>query len=351
MLRLGVFIVTALLALSALQWSSGMGEPPDDTDNLWVVHYRPKDHGDTAYVDILKQLPADAHLVVAVSDVEDVARFRALANGRRLDSLHVPTRLTPWARDRYLLFPRRDHIVCAAQPWYDLGAVHQGDAQVPDELGNLEESLILVQNPITPIGGDVIVLDDRVLIGDVSFKDGTRRTRLTRKQLLHEYEQLFGREAVIVPTNRTGLTRLHLDLIVAWAGNNTLLVADPTLALSAKKDFHHPTFGHFSQRRNAGIARGLDQVAKYLAGLGYTIRRVPGMMSEPHGEANSPTIITYTNCVVDRKRVLIPHYGLAGLDKQADAVWTSLGYTCAPIRCDRVILGGGAVRCLTNRVH
>lgn len=351
MLRVGIFIVTVVTTLCAWQWSTSSGAPADDTESLWVVHYRPKEHGDTAYADILKHLPGDAHLVVAVSTLGDADRFGALAHGRAIDSVEIAARLTPWARDRYLLFRRGNHIVCAAKPWYDLPVHYQGDARVPEELGSLADSLVLVQSPITPIGGDVIVTDERVLVGEVSVEEGLRRTSLTTSELLHEYEQLFGRKAFIVPTNRVGMTRLHLDLIVAWAGGKTLLITDPTLAMSSGQDVDHPVFGHFSQRRNASIARGLDQVAESLVGLGYTVRRIPGMMSELHGEANAPTVITYTNCVVHGDRVLIPHYGLADLDRKAEAAWTSLGFSCAPIRCEQVILGGGAVRCLTNRVR
>ena len=63
---------------------------------------------------------------------------------------------------------------------------------------------------------------------------------------------------------------------------------------------------------------------------------------------------TYTNVIYANGRVLVPHYPDVdpGLERAAHGVYRSLlrGWDVVPIDCGNVIVGGGALRCLSAHV-
>jgi N-dimethylarginine dimethylaminohydrolase len=356
-MRAHLLDVLALAACVTL-WGTGLTERRPDVAlrQTWIVHYQPDRHplGVTAYADLLRQLPAEDRLLVVVSDGAHGARFqKELANDGRIGVTVSPDPLTPWARDRYLLFSRGGEQVCLSRPSGEVPADQRGDSMVPAALAASDPSIVLVESPLAPIGGDTILTTDHVLIGETSLADALARSGASRESVLREYERLFGRRPAIVATSALGIERIHIDLFVAWASGRTMLVADPALASDLLEGgaFQDPRYGTFLASRNAQFKRGLDKAAARLRVLGYEVHRVPGLIGEPHGPFHQPTVLSYTNCVVEGKRAYLPAYGLAALDARAQGVWSSLGFAPAPVACSASIQSGGAVRCLTNRVQ
>jgi hypothetical protein len=356
--RIGTFLAALACILLAHCGSSStiVESTVAELDRTWFVHYQPDIDpiGEEAYVDLLRQLPTGHGLSVVVSNPAHGERFRAaLGNDARIRIVQAAAPVTPWARDRYLLFRRGARNYCVAKPWYDLPENLRGDARVPTAIGHTSD-VVVVHSPIAPVGGDVIITDDHVLIGETSVAEAMARSRLPLREVLREYEELFGRTPAVVPSGALGIARIHIDLFVAWASDRRVVVSDTRPAdemWGRTGSFRDVRFGTFRGGRNRRIQRGLDEVAASMAALGYEVHRVPGLVSEPHGVHGNPTVISYTNTVIEGSQAFVPTYGLGQLDEMAQAVWSELGFQCAPIRCERAVRGGGAIRCLTNRLQ
>jgi hypothetical protein len=112
------------------------------------------------------------------------------------------------------------------------------------------------------------------------------------------------------------------------------------------------------------IADRLDRTAEEMSRLGYSVVRVPylpnGLMENAAEDEAFGIGFNYSNVLVEvfpgTKRVYIPEYGIAELDKAAGSVYMENGYTVVPILglvADSVTnqLDGAGLDCLTNEIR
>lgn len=333
---------------------SGHATPPPPLRRV-LVHYNGgvNDSALPLYRELLAQLPADAELIAVTSSEGDARTLRsALAAQARLRLLSVRGPLSPWARDRYLLFERGSRLVCLASATLELPAHWRGDGEVPDALRGVYPHIEVIRSPFVPVGGDTLILADRVLLGRGSLDAAAKVTGLSREAVRSRLASLFGRPLLVVGAHGERLPRTHIDLFIADAGGGRVLVADPRRAESLfREERFEPAPGvRFDAAENRRLADELDEIARQLEDAGLAVHRIVGLFGRPRAPSAEGPTLTYTNVESLDRRVFLPHYGIGSLDAAARTTWQELGFVCVPLNVRGTILNGGAVRCLTNAV-
>ncbi len=324
---------------------------------MWVWHF----DGEMrvaclpTYRDLLRELPADARIVVGVRAAEDARDFREelgldSAPDPRLRFVEAGEWVSGWARDRYVLFgkggkeclllPRRDAVV----------PTRLGDLKVAQELKRLAPELLVIESDLVLEGGDLLFTPEEVIAGPAAVAVNVVRGERTEADVRARLEEVFGRRLVVAADRDSPLAREHVDMYVAVAGPRTLFLGDPRLALAALEEGEDVRrFGRFPREKQLAFAEAYDKVAARLKEEGFEVKRLPSLHAEDH------VILTWTNAVVDvrdgRRRVYVPCYGLKRLDRAAQDAWAGAGCEPVPISAEAVIVLGGAVRCVTNAVR
>ena len=128
---------------------------------------------------------------------------------------------------------------------------------------------------------------------------------------------------------------LHVDMFATFTGPDDVVI------------------GRCDPRSEPAGAETLDRNAASLAGrpTRHGRLRVSRVPMPPY---NGKFCRTYTNVIYANGRVLVPHYPDVdgGLEREAHGVYRSLlrGWDVVPIDCGDVIVGGGALRCLSAHV-
>jgi hypothetical protein len=345
------------LVLGALVAATRAAPAPGDDEGLvstWVLHY----DGEMrvaclpAYHDLLRELPADAHIFVAVTTAEDGRQFRAemgldATPDPRVRLVEAGEWVSGWARDRYILFAKGEKE-CLFLPRRETVAPRRiGDLAVARELKKLEPDLEVIDGELSLEGGNVLFTPEEVIAGPAVLVDNVAIAEGGEETVRARLEETFGRRLVLAADEESPLAREHVDMYVAVAGPKTLLLGDPRPALKAIDEGEDVRrFGTFSREHQLGLAEEYDRIAAHLKEEGFEVKRIPIL------HADDRVILTWTNAVVetrgDKRRVYLPSYGLKRLDAIAQGVWASLGWEPVPIDAEALIVLGGGVRCVTN---
>jgi uncharacterized protein YebE (UPF0316 family) len=276
--------------------------------------------------------------------------------GRTLRVENVDRPITIWARDRRIARVATATGLPAAllipREWPQYGEEQRNDLFVNDLLqrrglvASVEDTFLHFE------GGDLVSNERHVFLGaDVLEENeqlGHRRSEIKRELL----EQL-GRDSVIIGEASGSPPWEHVDMYLTPVGDDTLLVASPTVALMLLSGDPEIDF-EVDGVPNAPVPlRDLidchseyDAVADQLAAYDYQIVRLPALAHA------SDWMITYNNVLIEDRDgcriVYMPVYQIRRLDQAAEAVYRSLGFEVRRIDVSGIYQWGGALRCMVN---
>jgi N-dimethylarginine dimethylaminohydrolase len=327
----------------------------------WIWHVEPYilSRSLPTFRDLLEKLPGDARVLVAMgAGVDSTFVWESLGLGHRAESrirlLDEIDALSPWARDRYVVFDRGKRT-CVLLPSADSvasGAV--GDLVVARKLGAFLGGLEVVESKLDVEGGDVIVTDEHVFVGiGTILANGERFPDGVEAHL----EELFEREVVVVGEEGRTVPHPHVDMFLTAIGSRRLLLGDPRLAEGYFRIEHEPdaatsaarAIGSMSRQTQEERVPDYEAIAGQLRGAGFVVERIPILHTD------DDDLVTWNNVVTERRgskrHAYVPAYGIPVLDRLAHERWRQLGYDVHPVRATEVILHGGAIRCLSNVVR
>jgi hypothetical protein len=341
------------LLLAAVAAAAPSGSDDEGAVTTWVWHFDGEMRVACAptYRDLLRELPAEARIVVGVRAKEDAREFREeVAQDPRVRFVEAGEWVSGWARDRYVLFekegkerlllPRRDAVV----------PTRLGDLAVAQELKRLAPGIEVIESDLVLEGGDLLFTAEEVIAGPAAVAINIVPGERTEADVRARLEETFGRRLVVTVKADSPLAREHVDMYLAVAGPRTVFLGDPRPALKAIEEGEDVRrFGKFPREKQLALAEAYDGVAERLKAEGFEVRRLPILHAEDH------VILTWTNAVVEtrdgQRRVYLPEYGLKRLDRVAQEAWADAGCDPVPISAQAVIVLGGAVRCVTNAVR
>jgi hypothetical protein len=344
----------ALILCGALAAAAPAPSDHDGSVATWIWHF----DGEMrvaclpTYRDLLRELPADARVVVGVRAAEDAREFREALGleDPRLRFVEAGDWVSGWARDRYVLFAKGGRE-CLLLPRRDAVApTRRGDLRIAHELKRRSPGLLLIESDLVLEGGDLLFTPEVVVAGPAAVAINVVGGERTDAEARERIEEVFGRRLVVAAKPDSPLAREHVDMYVAVLGPRRLFVGDPRLAVEALEEGEDVRrFGRFPRERQLEFATEYDAVAARLEEEGFEIRRLPILHAEDH------VILTWTNAVADTRdgvrRIYVPEYGLKRLDRIAHDAWAAEGFEPVPISAEAVIVLGGAVRCVTNAVR
>jgi len=350
-------------ALLALVLAVALGLGPVDargSDALgavdtWILHYDPS-AGEACralHGALLEHASPGARFVVAVTTPSDIDLFCeevGEAVARRSPRFVVTdSLLSPWARDRYLVFERRGATAVMIPAEVTIEADRRGDIDVALSLVELDASLELVRSDLQIEGGNVLVGDAVVFVGPDVVADNAAYLG-GEAPVLDRLEALFDREVFVVG-DLLELPHAHLDMFASVLPDDGILLGDPRLTLPhLESDGAGPIvyegLGTFTPERQRAWACAYDRIARDLQDAGVRVVRAPVL----HGEGGE--LLTWCNAVLecrpDETIAYVPMYGLPALDREAVEAWRRAGVRACGIPAGEIITLGGAVRCVSN---
>lgn len=192
------------------------------------------------------------------------------------------------------------------------------------------------------------------------------------------FESEFGRPALVIARDRDQ-PAFHIDMTTTPIGDHKFLVGDPSLAIEALKALSPEERAATNREMalNAGITSGEDLIGKLIAAednasnqanydataaelkeAGYEIERMPALMGLR--TTWSVPYLTYNNCILERypaddgsevKKVYLPQYGCAVLDKMAENIYRANGYEVTPLQMGSISKLEGAIRCSSYAIE
>ncbi|MHC4953163.1 MAG: agmatine deiminase family protein [Planctomycetota bacterium] len=305
------------------------------------------------YRDLFDAIPAGESLLVGVEREHDAHAFwRALGFPRRADPrvrfIVTGHPVSGWARDRYIVFERRGRQCIVLRPQDEVAGRWNGDVAIARALKARNQNMTVLETELALEGGNVIVADERVLVGvgDVLFN--AERLQTDEADICRRLEHLFDRRVVVVGAADGMLADEHIDMFLSAASNETLLLGNPRLAFGVLDAPELEALGEFPPSLQRAYRREYEGIARHLRREGFRVRRLPIL------HAASGVIVTWNNSVVadagGHLRAYVPWYGLGELERRAHRTWRRQGLAVSPIAADTVIGLGGAVRCITNMV-
>ncbi len=339
-----------MLVVAACAFGSCNDEP--DARVTWILHYPGAMLGDAidAHGDLLNEAPDGVEVVTVVSSAKDAERLRK-ASGGKARLVTVEGGLSPWARDRYILYPRDGKTWCMLQPDDALPKDLHGDLHVPDALRATYPDLQIVRTRMAPEGGDVIVTRRGVIVGYASIAAAAERTGSSIHMVVRELSKHFARPLIVVGRREGSVLPPHVDVFLANAGKDRLLVAEVAQLPGGKADPELAKLGDFKPAFNRRVQEELDEIVHQLEMAGFEIHRSPALFSARVKPGHRyPLTLSYANAIREGGQVFVPSYGVPALDRAGREAWQRLGYVPVSIRSRLSLMHGGAVRCLTNRI-
>ena len=329
-----------------------------------VLHWQPV-RGDAAlpvYRDLLNALPQTTQVVIASGSetAEGVLRSGlgpAHVQDPRLAFVRVQGPMGPWARDRYIPFLRDGVRYLYVPPDDRVSRWELGSQQVPAHLRRRNGGLHLVSGEFSLEGGDVLLSNRHVFVGEVSAQRNGGSNPQTRAALRTRIAQTFGRQVVFVGEGTEGVPYDHIDMFLSVIDDDTLLLGDPRLAVKllwagrpVPARVLEGELGSFQRSTQEQVARVYDRVEASLRQQGFRVVRIPILHGQPFDDGRRGTILNWNNALLDRGRMraYLPRYQVPVLDGAAAQIWRDAGFTVHPIDARAAIVHGGAVRCLTN---
>jgi N-dimethylarginine dimethylaminohydrolase len=314
-----------------------------------------------AHTQLLMALGPHTHANVAVESQADAALFRA--------SLHLPEELwdrirflvvggpiSIWARDRYVVREASGDRALLRPLASSVTPSRRADLTVGRLVAESQPDLPVCDLPISLEGGDLLIGMERALISPSTLSDNAERLELPAEEVLDQLTRALGVPVLVIGEGLPEPPHGHLDMYVALVDDQTAFVGDPGLALRVwsqvverwGQDDRMPGLAPPTRAEQEAVVAAYDATASELRAAGLRVARLPVVHA---GEA----VLTWTNALTERRgtqdHAYVPTYGLATLDRLAQATWRAAGFRVHPIDVTRCIQQGGAVRCLTNTIR
>jgi hypothetical protein len=360
---LGLVGAAIVLAVVDPRTATPVASPPtvlsdcDGAIDEIVIHYvtGAGDIVGRAYRDFLQQLPGDVVVQVVCPDrvAFDDLVTRVGSTDCRLEAVVVAHPITPWSRDRWLALARDDvgntTLLCPrSEKSEEIWPHRAGDAKVGRDLANaLTPRVASVRSSLFFDGGDFVTDKKRVFATPDVLLRNIQHTVHTRDELQMRLERVLNRDVTLLED----APPYHAGMFMMAAGENTLLVGDPSAARRIlgnvnTNSLFSPTEADFSAETIAQF----EAVAKQGQEAGYHVDRIPVVPGR-----DGRTYMTYVNVIIDQRGdervVYMPVYdGVAQLNRAAAETWRSIGYEVREVNCTDSYRHFGSLRCLVNIV-
>ncbi len=306
------------------------------------------------YREFLRWQSPELNVRVICPDEPDFVDFKqhvdvALPHLRPLFTHH---RMTPWSRDRWLLLaasadapatllaPRGELL---QETWPE----RAGDSRIAQDIASeLSSRVVARRSGLYFDAGDFLADGPYVFVSPAVLRRNLQHTVETREALVEALRLELGREPVLLDAAPDH----HLGMYMMSAGNNTLVVADPSLGQPL-----FATEGETARRLPGGAdfssetQKRFDSVAEAAQSKGFRVIRIPVVPSRD----DSKVYLTYVNVLLDvrdgKPIVFMPTYsGQEHLNAATQQIWESLGYAVRPIDCTTAFIHGGTLHCMVN---
>ncbi|MGE0490131.1 MAG: hypothetical protein AB7S38_13065 [Vulcanimicrobiota bacterium] len=194
------------------------------------------------------------------------------------------------------------------------------------------------------------------------------------------FEEKYGRPVTVVGADDPKTPELevpatfHIDMGLTPVDDHTILVGDPSWALSTVASLSPEQYADHNRRLNENLGtegqdhlaalvhqntegdpllqHQFDHNAQLMRERGYNVVRLPYLQGPPE-----LSWVTYNNCLMENyiddggnqvKRVFLPTYDLPALDRRASQVYESLGFEVVPLKLPALTSWRGAIRCISN---
>ena len=299
--------------------------------------------------DLLKALPSDVTVVIAVESQKQVSAARFWLGetlGRRKTRFVVSgATLTPWARDRvvalssgsvsFLVSPSAEYV--DPDRWGDVLAAKA--AAVGGH--NTWHACI----PLAFEGGNLLFTTNRVLFTRDLVVANSLEPNRDEGALLASVREAFGRDPLPLG-DPARLPHAHLDMFATIVDDHTVLLADPRIAEGFLVELARhgldgtalPLHDRWSVQSQREARRGYEVVERELRAAGFRIQRMPIL----HGTEG---VLSWNNALLERrgsqKHAYVPVYGVPYLDNMALKAWARAGFVAFPIDVSRMAELGG----------
>ena len=307
------------------------------------------------YRDFLGWLDDDVIVDVVVPNQ---AAFDALVAGVgavkcKLRPILVDHAMTVWSRDRWLALapaPGSNAVTlwsprgeASAEDWPE----REGDEQIGVDIARaLAPAVQARRSALYFDGGDFLADNDTVFVMPRVLKRNIQITVRNRAELLEAFTAALKRKVVLLDEAPDH----HAGMFMASVGHKVMLVGDPGLgrryfpASSAEGRTLLPDGADFTPETQ----HLFDAVATESEAAGYRVVRMPVVP-----DRDGRTFLTYVNSIIDQRDgkqiVYLPYYrGAEALNRAAQQVWESLGYTVRAVDCTSTYRYFGALHCLVN---
>jgi hypothetical protein len=268
--------------------------------------------------------------------------------------------MTAWSRDRWVaLAPAA--AGGATTLWSSRGEAGEevwparaGDAQIGRDIAATLAPLVRARRSEFYFdGGDFLADSNAVFVVPRVLQRNIQQTVRGREEFVRLVSRELKRQVILLDEAPDH----HAGMFMASVGDNTMLVADPSLARdpffidmelrgpTATNEFMSlpggPDFTAASQHL-------FDAVAAQCSAAGYRVVRIPVVPAH-----DGRTYLTYVNVLLDQhgggRVVYLPFYsGVEQLNAAAQAVWLGLGYEIRPVDCTSSYRHFGCLHCLVN---
>lgn len=335
-----------------------------------AMHFVPKFESlvEAPYTDFLRAIDARVRVVFVTPQgltSAERAQLDALLGridgtgglAKRASVVESPGPITTWSKDRALVTrapaPGQPAMLLApsepSQQWVE----RHNDWLTVQSLarwssGRFKADIV----PLDFDAGDFMV-DGGTVIVDTNLLDKNRHRGIGDVTELRKRLVAWLRGPVLVLGKEPGDTpRHHLAMYMTTLQDKVAVVGDPKAAKAivgdpwepgdASGDTGEPLRADFSDE----MVNRFELAARELSALGYRVVRIPNVPFD------HKTYMAYSNGVFetrDGKRVAyMPVYGVPEMDRVAQKVYESLGWTVHPVRVKTVYPFHGTIGCLVN---
>ena len=366
---IGLVIASAILALTG---SPGRRVAPSgpilsECDGhlcQLVLQYEPsaKEICAPVYRDFLGALDSDVAVHVLCPDRRAFDDFTATVGRVKCKILPIIAghSMTTWSRDRWVALmpatPGGPTTIWSprGEAGQEIWPARAGDLQVGTDVATaLPSSTFARRGELYFDGGDFLADSENVFVVSRLLPRNIQHTVQNRAEFLKMLSSELKRRIILLDESPDH----HAGMFMASVGNNTMLVADPSLAKklvpaeslrgpgTATNDFMNLPGGPDFTAETQHL---FDAVAKQCAATGYKVVRIPVVPGH-----DGRTYLTYVNALLDQQRghriVYLPFYrGVENLNAAAREVWESLGYEIRPVDCTSAYRHFGCLHCLVN---
>jgi hypothetical protein len=311
--------------------------------------------------DMLRRLPGDVQFEVVAQGLgaQQVSHLLEEHPRVKVHPLDLPFRqdmwvepLTMWARDGALLLQGQEGFVVA------LPSAFRGHGQIDPKLNRM----LIQGSAVAPVlgspaqtvrrshlhfeGGDVIASRQRALVGLETVAQNMHHLKLTRAQVVEQFEKLLGVAVLVVEPQPA----FHIDLGFTWLEEGVVAVADPSWGIRLVQGLGLDEAVKATQE--AQLQSKYERAAAALSAQGLEVVKLPHLA----GVGLRSPYFTYNNVLMEVysevRRVYMPSYGVISLDEAARSVYQGRGYQVVDMPSARLTTPlWGSVRCATGELE